>query len=381
MLQTSDLKAAVDEGIISSDQAVQLEAFARRLAGSTSGERMSFVQDTRDEPFRLLRGFRDAFIALGVIIFSFGVTGVAALMASGVKEAAGQFHLLTRAGLVEILLPAVLLAVGFGMAEWITRHQRLPLASMFLSLIIAGWSAVLVLLLCAVVVPDAYGRPDNFATVHVLPLVVGGVLGLVGFYWRYRLPFALLPLAACIVFALYWLLRSAVAGEEDGTFTLLTIGGLGLGVFAAAMWFDMKDPLRVTRFSECAFWLHLFAAPMIVHALLGFWSDFNIANAVALVIAVLVLALVAIVLDRRALLVSGLSYFAIAISQIVALGGFFEGAQVAITAFVLGVAVLGLGLGWTPVRRVIVSAIPRNWLTDRIPPVATSHSQHAFPPS
>ncbi len=46
--------------------------------------------------------------------------------------------------------------------------------------------------------------------------------------------------------------------------------GCGLAVFAAAMAFDISDRERVTRRADCAFWLHLLAAPLIVHSLVSF---------------------------------------------------------------------------------------------------------------
>ena len=40
---------------------------------------------------------------------------------------------------------------------------------------------------------------------------------------------------------------------------------LGVAVFLYAMRWDSSDPARLTRRSDVAFWLHLLAAPMIVH--------------------------------------------------------------------------------------------------------------------
>ena len=92
-------------------------------------------------------------------------------------------------------------------------------------------------------------------------------------------------------------------------------------IFAAAMRFDLSDRLRTTRRSDCAFWLHLLAAPLIVHSLVmiaAWWlmpfvktygierMTANLVGAIAAIIVVL--ALVAIVIDRRALLVSALTY-------------------------------------------------------------------------
>ena len=136
-----------------------------------------------------------------------------------------------------------------------------------------------------------------------------------------------------------------------------------------AMWFDMKDRLRISRFSECAFWLHLLAAPMMVHALLGIGDDVSVSRAILLMLAVVVLAIMALVIDRRALLVSGLSYFAIAVAQVIAASGITGGVQFAVTTLILGTAVLALGLGWSPVRRVVVGVLPFGWLKERVPPI------------
>ena len=41
---------------------------------------------------------------------------------------------------------------------------------------------------------------------------------------------------------------------------------IGLAIFATAMKFDMSDRNRVTQRTDIAFWLHLLAAPLIVHS-------------------------------------------------------------------------------------------------------------------
>jgi hypothetical protein len=70
----------------------------------------------------------------------------------------------------------------------------------------------------------------------------------------------------------------------------------GIGVFTLAMWYDGRDPARITRRSDVAFWLHLLAAPMLVHPL--FTGSGLVANAgrpeaaAAVVVAFAVLTLV-----------------------------------------------------------------------------------------
>ena len=210
---------------------------------------------------------------------------------------------------------------------------------------------------------------NNADALFLWVLFLGAVIGLIGFYWRYRLPFTWLLLAGSAVGVAYFMLMGAIGEQNAEDYARILIGVLGFLVFLLAMWFDMKDPLRVTRFSECGFWLHLLAAPMMVHSLLLGQSD-DAPNLVLILVTMGFLALLALLIDRRALLVAGLSYLAVAIAQIVSRSEVMQGMEFAITASVLGGAVLCLGLGWAPIRRSVLSVIPADNLKSRLPPVA-----------
>ncbi len=368
MLKMSDLQAAVAEGIISQDQAERLRDFANRLSGA-GGEAMEFTQDTRDEPFRLLRGFRDFFIAIGIVIFAIGVTSLAFGYLGGSMDIESLFQDSSALRLRVALTMFGLVAFGIVLAEWITRHQRLPLASLVTSLAFAFWSALFLATAVAVVWPDLNSREQLMNGVVWWLLFAGGILGMVGFYWRYRLPFALLPLAVSSVGLVYMLIQATLEPGWTDLHARITIGALGFLAFLAAMWFDMKDPLRVTRFAECGFWLHLLAAPMMVHSLLLGQSG-DTPNLALTLGTMGVLSLVALLIDRRALLVAGLSYLAIAIGQIVSGSELLVGMEFAITASVLGGAVLCLGLGWAPIRRAVIAIVPFEGLKSRLPPIA-----------
>ena len=100
---------------------------------------------------------------------------------------------------------------------------------------------------------------------------------------------------------------------------------LGLGIFSIAMRFDLSDPERVTRRTDIAFWLHLLAAPLIVHPLVsGMLGDARLpdaATAGAILAIFAALGAVAVLVDRRALLVSGLSYAGIAFATLLRADG------------------------------------------------------------
>src|SRR5262245_25586798 len=75
MLRSDDIEAAVAAGIITAGQAAELE----RIATDRRRHRAFLVG--REEPFRLLGGFGDFFIAIGVLLlgigFFYGMAGLA----------------------------------------------------------------------------------------------------------------------------------------------------------------------------------------------------------------------------------------------------------------------------------------------------------------
>src|SRR5688572_14366100 len=132
------------------------------------------------------------------------------------------------------------------------------------------------------------------------------------------------------------------------------------------MWWDSSDRARITRRSDVAFWLHLLAAPMIVHpvfTLLGL-NDGNATIGEGLVVILLyaVLAIAALAIDRRALLVSALAYVLYALTELFKQIGAVE-LSVALTALVIGSALLLLSAFWHQARRVVVGALPGELVT------------------
>jgi hypothetical protein len=358
MLSEGDLNAAVGEGIISTDQARRLLAFAGQPVAGVYDQ-----LDPRDEPFRLLRGFRDVFIAIGVLIFGIGATVMVLQYTSGsmqlVQFAGSKNNLAAAAGWFFVLTLVALL-----LAEWLTRQQRLPLSSLFLTLLFSFWSGMLIsAALMYGLLPWLEGDGERIEQAAALLFPAGAFLALVGFYWRYRLPFAMLPIAGALVglmLAIVW----SIDGDWFGDHSRIIVGVLGVLVFAAALAFDMKDPMRVTRFSECGFWLHLLAAPLMVHAVLAGQT----ATATAILVLFSALVCIALLIDRRALLVSALSYMAIAIYNLIQDSGLPDDYQFGLTALLLGLMILLLGVGWTAIRRRLVGVLPLPALINRLPP-------------
>lgn len=366
-----DLDIAVAEGVISHDQALQLRNLSRRTTAADDSA-LDFSQDTRDEPFRLLRGFRDIFIAIGVAIFATGlsVTALTQTLLFGWVE--GDLSQANSPSNWSIAIAFALCAIGLALAEFITRRQRLPLASLVISIAFTVWSAALLTAIVSqfIIPTELYDHQALQTRKLILGVAAigGAIAGSAFFYWRYRLPFSLFPLAGSL-FGLSLLLIAETLGRHWWDYGRLVIGLWGIAIFLAAMWFDVKDRLRVTRFSECAFWLHLFAAPMLVHAALV-PGEFEEPGTVVILGTMALLSVIALLIDRRALLVSGLSYLAVAIFQIVSSSTLFGDQTFALTALILGGIVLALGLGWTPIRRCVLALLPFEALKSRLPPTA-----------
>jgi hypothetical protein len=134
------------------------------------------------------------------------------------------------------------------------------------------------------------------------------------------------------------------------------------------MWFDMRDRQRLTRNTDIAFWLHLLAAPLLVHPVFAYAgvlrADSGAAAAVIVLVVYALLTVIALAIDRRALLVSALVYV------LYTLQGLFVAGEVAaafgLTALIIGSFLVMLSAAWGSLRRRLLAFLPPN-LASRLP--------------
>ena len=86
-------------------------------------------------------------------------------------------------------------------------------------------------------------------------------------------------------------------------------------------------------------------------------AEISPATAASVLALVLLLSLVALVTDRRAILVSGLSYAGFAVGDLVRRVG-LESVSLPLTLLVLGAFILLLSAGWHPLRGLVLRLIP-----------------------
>ncbi len=345
MYSESDLQDAVAAG------AIPLQA-AQALRDHVAGQRAAPMVD--EEHFRLLTGFNDIFVAIASVLMLVAV----GWLGNGLRFGAPDHHPAFMAGLL-------VATVSWALAEYFTRRRHMALPSILLLGGFVGGIVFAIGALGAQIFPDA---GDSLASLILCVAAGAGVLAAWAHWRRFMVPITVAVGAAAAAGVGVSLVMASAPGSMTLPFALLLAAGLA--TFALAMWWDMSDRARTTRRSDVAFWLHLAAAPMIAHSLfylLGVLKGDEISTIRAALVIALYIAfgLVALAIDRRALLVSSLAYVLYALYGLFRQAGAVEMSW-ALTALVIGSTLLLLSALWHHVRALIVGRLPLR-LSDRLP--------------
>jgi hypothetical protein len=356
MYSQQELDDAVASGVIGAAAADALRTYVER-------QRSTVIPD--EEQFRLLTGFNDIFvsIAAAILLFALGWIGQSIGQATGlVIDGNGPSP----------LAPLFVAAASWGLALFFTAKRRMALPSILLLLgFVIGTFATILFALVLGIGSDVLN--DNEPLGGVLAAVSGAIAaGAAWLHWRrFRVPITVAAGAAAVASIAVGLLVAGLGQNADNAknaiLGLMLL--LGIGIFLFAMWWDASDRARLTRRADVAFWLHLLAAPMIVHpifTLLGLNNGHATVGEGLVVIALYIaIGLTALAIDRRALLVSALAYVLFAMQQLFREFGAVE-LNVALTALVIGSALLMLSAFWHQARAAIVRPLPES-LRDRLP--------------
>ena len=353
MYSQNEIDEAVASGAISADSATALRAFVE-------GQRALPTPD--EEQFRLITGFNDIFVAIAaaILLFAVGFIGqwIGQRTGSAIDGEGPSY-----------LGPLFIAATSWGLALFFTAKRRMALPSILLLLTFVGamFATTFVALVLGIGTESAEGL------VGIIVSISGAVAAVAAWlHWRrFRVPITVAAGAAAIVALVLGAVVNIFGGEFDGLQTVLMSVGLllGVGTFLFAMWWDSSDRARITRRSDVAFWLHLLAAPMIVHpvfTLLGLNDGTaTVGEGLVVILLYVVIGLTALAIDRRALLVSALAYVLYALNKLFEQFGAVE-LNVALTALVIGSALLMLSAFWHQARFMVVRPLPES-LRDRLP--------------
>ncbi len=341
ILRQADIDAAVAAGVIEADVATRLIAFAQ--------SEHSVASHADEENLRLITSFNDIFVTIGLVLF-LGALG----------------YVLKDTGLA--VSSAVIAATSWGFAEVFTRIKRLALPSIFLLIV---YSVAVFGALTGIIAGDWTSSFEKFLFNGSFWVAIAGFItaGFVGLHWlRFRVPITIAAGCAALgvtVIALAGSIVPQLIIHHSGIVFL----PMGLVIFALAMRFDMSDRTRATRRTDIAFWLHLLSAPLIVHpiviAITSQNSSLTYGDAELIIGVFFVVGLVALIIDRRALLASSLIYLGYAAYTLMS-GTTWASTSYAETSLVVGGIVLMLSVAWRPLRRIVVATMP-NAIRMRVP--------------
>ena len=341
-----DLEAAVAAGVISAEKAAEFRAFVERQRNAPLAD---------DEAFRLLTGFNDIFVAIAIVM----VLAALGWLAVGLPPFS--------VGVRHVLAAALLAAASWGLAEFFTRRRRMALPSLLLLIAFVGASLGFALSLTALL------HGSSGATFSGADALLIGAFGVFAAWLHWRRFMVPITVAAGVAAAAFGVMTALGLWTGPDRLWLPTMAMSGLLSFGLAMGWDISDRERKTRRADVAFWLHLLAAPLIVHpafAMLGltrssfigvaapaFGAEPDLARPALALALYIALALMALVVDRRALMVSALAYL------LYAMNAFFHSSgalttSLALSALIVGAGLLTIAAFWSVARRHALKLVP-----------------------
>jgi hypothetical protein len=321
MYTDEDLNNAVGKGIFTESA---VTAFRADVLASKQ------TQIADEEDFKLLTSFNDIFVVIACSLLLLS----AAWVIEPINEAMAYF---------------VVAGLSWLLAEFfvIRRKMALPAIVLLVSFVGAIFSGVL----------EVTGNPLTEESL----MAAGFVATLAAWlHWRrFHVPITVAAGTAAAVSFVVALLLSLYPPLDEWLMTILFVGGLV--VFALAMRWDSADLKRVTGKSDVAFWLHLMAAPMIVHPVFSslgiFEGNQSLSNGLVVLALYLVVTTLSLTIDRRAFMVSALIYVLVALTELLEDYG-LEGDTFAYVGVVIGFSLLMLSGFWGRVRAYILNFVP-----------------------
>jgi MFS family permease len=351
MYSDEDIDIAVHKGVLTPFDAQRF----RKMASAQSN-----VPIVDEELFKFTTGMADFFIS-GALLILF----------------AAMIILTSKIGLLAGFLIALM---GIGLSEFLLGQGKRAVSTVLLCFITyCGLGAGLLGLALPshFEITSEFWTADNF-THWVSPfsaLIALAALGLaMHAYWlRFKATVAC-ALAIVTAFSMpVFLIRMLFAHPAPELITAIALIS-AIGLLVVAIWWDMSDVYRETKRSDIALWLHLFAAQNIssvcVYMILGFggrdwphraeiqqaYYNFTTSQSAATVALMLAFAFVALMLNRRALLIAGMASLLHAIAGLMGeVGGFGFPAK---SALLVSSTMLLAAFFWTPVRRQLLQFIP-----------------------
>ncbi|MDR3399421.1 MAG: hypothetical protein P4M06_17895 [Pandoraea sp.] len=295
-----------------------------------------------DEPMRLITSFNDVFVVVASALLMFGT-------------------LWLTSALPRWLGTLVCAALIWGLSEIFVRRRRMALPALCYCFgFIATFASIGIIAINPVAMAQLgeHGHTSSNLGVGILLLLASSYAGIgiaTALYWhRFRVPVTI----AMGIGGVVWVSWLLVLILNENLVVAMRIANIiaGLAIFVWALRWDAQDPQRTSIRSDVAFWLHLLAACMVTHPI--FWAlmpDYPVAAIGVFV----VLTVISLVIDRRALMMSSLLYVISAILSVMVTSTATQ--SLAVVAVVVGGALLLLSAFWHPARAIVLKRLPASW--------------------
>ncbi len=325
MYSNDDLTSAVQVGIFSKEAVVEFRDHVEELKSSP-------VVD--DEQFRLITGFNDIFVVIACALLLVSITWI------GVETLGWWFGTLLQT------------ITAWLLAEYFTRKRLMALPSIVLLLAFVG-GVIATSVACFLL----FEQKEQSLVIIITSIIAAFAAWA---HWlRFKVPITVAAGAAALAGGFIMLVMEGI--PESKQWANIAFFGAGLLVFMLAMYWGSSDTNRDTRRSDVAFWCHLVAAPLLVHPVFSFLDIFKSETgawqAGAVAALYIVIAVVSISIDRRALMVSALMYVLYAFSAVLQKYGVVS-LGFALTAFMIGSGLLLLSAFWHNCREAIIQFYP-----------------------
>ena len=323
MYSNDDLDSAQKAGVLTPKD---VAAFRQYI----TDKRVTPVVD--EEYFRLISGFNDIFVVIACLLL------LSSIMWIGKSES--------------VLVGSVLQTVtAWGLAEYFTGKRRMALPSILLLFAFVGG-----VLGAGVIVLSTMDLTKELT----IAIASAAAVFSAWLHWqRFKVPVTIAAGTAALVSCVMMAIFAVVPQVREWLAPIIFLAGAG--VFALAMRWDSSDITRQTRRSDVAFWLHLIAAPLLVHpifsALNVFDGELGLWQAGVVTVLYIVIAIISITIDRRAMMVSALIYVLYAFNSVLEQYGIVS-LGFAFTAFGIGTGLLLLSAFWQGCRKILIPLLP-----------------------
>ena len=328
MYTDEDLSQAVKNGILKQEAVDKFRLFISQQKNTQSAD---------EENFRLITGFNDIFVSISAFILMMSIGWLF-----------GQADLIG-----SILRPLVIAILAWLLSLFFILKRRLALpALLFLVSFVVS------------IIAFSYASLKFIGIDVEIASVISTAVGVIAawLHWnKFHVPITVAAGVASLVACLIFLVLQI---DLVKNYINLFICAFGVLVFLFAMAWDSKDTSRLTRKSDVAFWLHLLAAPLIVHPIFStlgiFDGESNLFNILMVIILYMLLGILSIVIDRRALMVSALVYVLYAFRELFETYGAVS-SSLAISGIFIGSALLFLSAFWQKCRKILLRAVPKSY--------------------